>query len=103
MSATLTRRLSLAAAAGVVLCGAAWWTSARAGGQGGAQDKGEVATTTAAVTRRDLRATEAVDGTLGYGETRLVANQRQGTVTALPEEAPCCPGVPSSPPASPPP
>ena len=86
MSATLTRRLSLAAAAGVVLCGAAWWTSARAGGQGGAQDKGEVATTTAAVTRRDLRATEAVDGTLGYGETRLVANQRQGTVTALPEE-----------------
>jgi hypothetical protein len=86
VSATLTRRLSLAAAAGVVLCGAAWWTSARAGGQGGAQDKGEVATTTAAVTRRDLRATEAVDGTLGYGETRLVANQRQGTVTALPEE-----------------
>jgi peptidoglycan hydrolase-like protein with peptidoglycan-binding domain len=86
VSATLTRRLSVAAAAGVVLCGAAWWTSARAGGQGGAQDKGEVATTTAAVTRRDLRATEAVDGTLGYGETRLVANQRQGTVTALPEE-----------------
>jgi peptidoglycan hydrolase-like protein with peptidoglycan-binding domain len=86
VSATLTRRLSVAAAAGVVLCGAAWWTSARAGGQGGAQDKGEVATTTAAVTRRDLRATEAVDGTLGYGETRLLANQRQGTVTALPEE-----------------
>ena len=86
MSATLTRRLSVAAAAGVVLCGAAWWTSARAGGQGGDQDKGEVATTTAAVTRRDLRATEAVDGTLGYGETRLLANQRQGTVTALPEE-----------------
>ena len=86
MSATLTRRLSVAAVAGVVLCGAAWWTSARAGGQGGDQDKGEVATTTAAVTRRDLRATEAVDGTLGYGETRLLANQRQGTVTALPEE-----------------
>jgi peptidoglycan hydrolase-like protein with peptidoglycan-binding domain len=86
VSATLTRRLSVAAAAGVVLCGAAWWTSARAGGQGGDQDKGEVATTTAAVTRRDLRATEAVDGTLGYGETRLLANQRQGTVTALPEE-----------------
>jgi hypothetical protein len=86
VSATLTRRLSVAAAAGVVLCGAAWWTSARAGGQGGDQGKGEVATTTAAVTRRDLRATEAVDGTLGYGETRLLANQRQGTVTALPEE-----------------
>jgi peptidoglycan hydrolase-like protein with peptidoglycan-binding domain len=86
VSATLTRRLSVAAAAGVVLCGAAWWTSARAGGQGGDQDKGEVATTTAAVTRRDLRATEAVDGTLGYGETRLLANQRQGTVTAIPEE-----------------
>jgi peptidoglycan hydrolase-like protein with peptidoglycan-binding domain len=86
VSATLTRRLSVAAAAGVVLCGAAWWTSARAGGQGGDQDRGEVATTTAAVTRRDLRATEAVDGTLGYGETRLLANQRQGTVTALPEE-----------------
>jgi peptidoglycan hydrolase-like protein with peptidoglycan-binding domain len=38
------------------------------------------------VTRRDLRAAEEVDGTLGYGEPRLVANQRQGTVTALPAE-----------------
>jgi len=87
MSTTLTRRRAMAAAAGVVLAGAAWWTSARAGGQAGDQDAGaEVATATAAVTRRDLRATEEVDGTLGYGEARLVANQRQGTVTALPSE-----------------
>ena len=87
MSTTLTRRRAVAAAAGVVLAGAAWWTSARAGGQAGDQDAGaEVATATAAVTRRDLRATEEVDGTLGYGEARLVANQRQGTVTALPSE-----------------
>ena len=41
---------------------------ARAGGEGGGQATGgEVATTTAAVTRRDLRAQEEVDGTLGYG------------------------------------
>jgi peptidoglycan hydrolase-like protein with peptidoglycan-binding domain len=87
VSATLTRRLAAAAAAGVVLAGAAWWTSAKAGGQDGDRDAGaEVATTTAPVTRRDLRATEEVDGTLGYGEARLVANQRQGTVTALPAE-----------------
>jgi peptidoglycan hydrolase-like protein with peptidoglycan-binding domain len=87
MSATLTRRLAVAAAAGVVLAGAAWWTSARAGGQAGDRDPGaEVATATAAVTRRDLRATEEADGTLGYGEARLVANQRQGTITAMPSE-----------------
>jgi peptidoglycan hydrolase-like protein with peptidoglycan-binding domain len=86
VSARLARRLSLAAAAGVVLCGAAWWTGARAGGQAGDRDGGEVATATAAVTRRTLRATEEVDGTLGYGETRTVANGRDGTITALPEE-----------------
>jgi peptidoglycan hydrolase-like protein with peptidoglycan-binding domain len=87
VSVTPTRRLAVAAAAGVVLAGAAWWTSARAGGQDGGRDAGaEVATTTAPVTRRDLRATEEVDGTLGYGEARAVANQRQGTVTALPAE-----------------
>lgn len=87
MTATVTRRLTVAVAAGVVLAGAAWWTSARAGGQADDHDAGaEVATTTAAVTRRDLRATEEVDGTLGYGEARRVANQRQGTVTALPSE-----------------
>jgi peptidoglycan hydrolase-like protein with peptidoglycan-binding domain len=87
VSARLARRLSLAAAAGVVLCGAAWWTAARAGGQAGDRDGGgEVATTTAAVARRDLRATEEVDGTLGYGDTRTVANGRDGTITALPDE-----------------
>ena len=87
MRAGLTRRLAVAAAAGVVLCGAAWWTTARAGGQtGGEGDGGEVATTTAEVARRTLRAQEEVDGTLGYGEARAVANQRQGTITALPAE-----------------
>ena len=87
MSARLTRRLAVAAAAGVVLCGAAWWTGARAGGQaGGEGEGGEVATTTAEVARRTLRAQEEVDGTLGYGEARAVANQRQGTITALPAE-----------------
>ncbi|MGH3099785.1 MAG: efflux RND transporter periplasmic adaptor subunit [Thermoleophilia bacterium] len=87
MSARLTRRLAAAAAAGVVLCGAAWWTGARAGGQtGGEGEGGEVVTTTAEVARRTLRAQEEVDGTLGYGEARAVANQRQGTITALPAE-----------------
>jgi hypothetical protein len=87
VSALAPRRLAVAAAAGVVLAGAAWWTGARAGSQGGGQDAGgEVATTTAEVTRRDLRAQEEVDGTLGYGEARLVANQRDGTITALPAE-----------------
>ena len=87
MSARLTRRPAVAAAAGVVLCGAAWWTGARAGGQaGGEGEGGEVATTTAEVARRTLRAQEEVDGTLGYGEARAVATQRQGTITALPAE-----------------
>jgi peptidoglycan hydrolase-like protein with peptidoglycan-binding domain len=87
VSATLTRRLAVAAATGVVLAGAAWWTGARAGGQGGDRDAGgAAATTTAAVARRDLRATEEVDGTLGYGEARTVANRREGTITALAAE-----------------
>ena len=87
MSALAPRRLAVAAAAGVVLAGAAWWTGARAGSEGGGQAAGgEVATTTAEVTRRDLRAQEEVDGTLGYGEARLVGNQRDGTITALPAE-----------------
>jgi peptidoglycan hydrolase-like protein with peptidoglycan-binding domain len=83
---SLTRRLAVAAAAGVVLCGAAWWTGARAGSQAGGEEGGEVATTTAEVARRTLRAQEEVEGTLGYGEARAVANQRQGTITALPAE-----------------
>jgi peptidoglycan hydrolase-like protein with peptidoglycan-binding domain len=59
----------------------------RPGTAAGGQDGGaEVATATAAVTRRDLRATEEVDGTLGYGDTRKVVNGRQGTITALPAE-----------------
>src|SRR4029453_3767901 len=58
------RRLAGAGAAGVVLAGAAWWTSARAGGQAGDRDPGaEVGTATAAVTRRDPRATGAGGGT----------------------------------------
>jgi len=87
MRARTVRRLAGAGAAGVVLCGAAWWSGARAGnGNGDQTGGGEVATTTAAVTRRDLRATEEVDGTLGYGETRTVANGRDGTITDLPTE-----------------
>jgi peptidoglycan hydrolase-like protein with peptidoglycan-binding domain len=83
----MLRRLAGAAAAGVVLAGAAWWTAARAGNQDGdGSTGGEAATTAAAVVRRDLRATEEVDGTLGYGDPRTVANQRQGTITALPAE-----------------
>jgi peptidoglycan hydrolase-like protein with peptidoglycan-binding domain len=71
----------------MVLCGAAWWTGARTGGSTDDQDSGgEVATTTATVARRGLRATEEVDGTLGYGDARTLANGRQGTITALPEE-----------------
>jgi peptidoglycan hydrolase-like protein with peptidoglycan-binding domain len=81
------RRLAVAAAAGVVLCGAAWWTGAKAGDRDGDQGTGgEPATATAEVTRRDLRAQEEVDGALGYGEARAVANRRQGTITALPSE-----------------
>jgi putative peptidoglycan binding protein/HlyD family secretion protein len=85
--ARTARRLAGAAAAGVVLCGAAWWTGARAGGSTGDPDPGgEVATATATVARRDLRAAEEVDGTLGYGDARALANGRQGTITALPDE-----------------
>jgi peptidoglycan hydrolase-like protein with peptidoglycan-binding domain len=86
VSARLTRRLAVAAASGVVLCGAAWWTGARAGGQDGDQPPGGEVATTAAITRRTLRAQEEVEGTLGYGEARTVAGQRHGTITALPAE-----------------
>jgi peptidoglycan hydrolase-like protein with peptidoglycan-binding domain len=86
VSARLTRRLAVGAAAGVVLCGAAWWTGARAASQGGQGSGGEVATTTAEVTRRTLRAQEEVDGTLGYGDARAVVNRVDGTITALPAE-----------------
>jgi peptidoglycan hydrolase-like protein with peptidoglycan-binding domain len=74
------------AAALAVLGAAAWAAAARPGAAAGDQDGGEVATATAAVARRDLRATEEVDGTLGYGDTRKVVNGRQGTITALPAE-----------------
>jgi peptidoglycan hydrolase-like protein with peptidoglycan-binding domain len=87
VSAGLTRRLAVAAAAGVVLCGAAWWTAARAGSEDDGRDGGgEVATTTAEATTRTLRAQEEVDGTLGYGEARTVANRREGTITAIAAE-----------------
>ncbi|HEV8426057.1 MAG TPA: peptidoglycan-binding protein [Actinomycetes bacterium] len=87
MSARVVRRLAVTAATGAVLAGAAWWTGARAGDQAGEQRSGsEVATATAAVARRDLRAQEQVDGTLGYGEARAVPNRREGTITALPRE-----------------
>jgi peptidoglycan hydrolase-like protein with peptidoglycan-binding domain len=79
-------RLAAAGAALAVLGAAAWTVAARPGTAAGDQDGGEVATATAAVTRRDLRATEEVDGTLGYGDARKVVNGRQGTVTALPAE-----------------
>jgi peptidoglycan hydrolase-like protein with peptidoglycan-binding domain len=79
-------RLAAATAAVALLAGAAWWLGLGRpqAGQGG--QAAAVATATAAVVRRDLRATEQVSGTLGYGETRTVANRRQGTITGLPEE-----------------
>jgi hypothetical protein len=83
----VVRRLAAAASPGMGVAGAAWWTGAGAGDQaGGPEQVDEGATTTAAVTRRTLRAQEEVDGTLGYGGARAVANQRQGTITALPAE-----------------
>jgi peptidoglycan hydrolase-like protein with peptidoglycan-binding domain len=79
------RRLVAAAAAAVVVAGGAWWATTRPG-DGGQGSGAEVATTTAAVARRDLRSQEEADGTLGYGEARPVGNGRDGTITALPEE-----------------
>jgi peptidoglycan hydrolase-like protein with peptidoglycan-binding domain len=80
------RRVAAAAVVALVVAGAAWWTAARSGPDGNEGSGAEVATTTAAVARRDLRSQEEVDGTLGYGEARAVANRRQGTITALPAE-----------------
>jgi peptidoglycan hydrolase-like protein with peptidoglycan-binding domain len=70
----------------LLAAGAAWWTVARP--RAGREDpEGSApATTTAAVELRDLRAQEQVQGTLGYGEARTVTNQRQGTITWLPQE-----------------
>jgi peptidoglycan hydrolase-like protein with peptidoglycan-binding domain len=70
----------------LLAAGAAWWTVARPRTGGEAPAGSRPATTTVLVTRRDLRAQEQVQGTLGYGEARTVANQRQGTITWLPRE-----------------
>jgi peptidoglycan hydrolase-like protein with peptidoglycan-binding domain len=80
------RRAAVLAAAGVLAAGAAWWTVARS--QAGRDDPAgdRPATATAAVAARDLHAQEQVQGTLGYGDARTVTNQRQGTITWLPEE-----------------
>jgi hypothetical protein len=80
------RRAAALAVAGILVAGAAWWTVAQS--QAGRNDPpgSQLATTTAAVTARDLRAQEKVQGTLGYGEVRSVTNQREGTITWLPEE-----------------
>jgi hypothetical protein len=80
------RRAAALAAAGMLAAGAAWWTVARP--QAGRDDPAgsQLNTTTAAVAARDLRAQEKVQGTLGYGDIRTVANRRQGTITWLPEE-----------------
>jgi peptidoglycan hydrolase-like protein with peptidoglycan-binding domain len=80
------RRAAALAAVGLLAAGAAWWTVARP--QAGRGDPAGVApaTTTAAVAARDLRAQEQVQGTLGYGDARAVTNQRQGTITWLPDE-----------------
>jgi peptidoglycan hydrolase-like protein with peptidoglycan-binding domain len=80
------RRAAALAAVGVLAAGAAWWTVARP--QAGRDDPpgNQPAATTAAVAARDLRAQEQVQGTLGYGDARAVTNQRQGTITWLPQE-----------------
>jgi peptidoglycan hydrolase-like protein with peptidoglycan-binding domain len=83
---TASRLAAAGAAAAALVAGAAWWTTARPGTDREDASGAAGATTTAAVTRRDLRSQEEVDGTLGYGEARAVANGREGTVTALPDE-----------------
>jgi peptidoglycan hydrolase-like protein with peptidoglycan-binding domain len=80
------RRAAALAAVGVLAAGAAWWTAARPQAGRGDPAGEQPATTTAAVASRDLRAQEQVQGTLGYGEARAVTNQRQGTITWLPDE-----------------
>ena len=70
----------------MLAAGAGWWTVARPQAGSGDPAGEQPATTTAAVAARDLRAQEQVQGTLGYGDARAVTNQRQGTITWLPEE-----------------
>lgn len=80
-------RLAALALAGVVVAAAVAWTTTRRGsGDGPGDQRAARRTTTAAVVRRDLRAQEAVDGTLGYGDPRTVVSGRQGTVTGLAAE-----------------
>jgi hypothetical protein len=80
------RRLAAGTVAGVVLAGAAWWVAARPGAADQDRSGGAVATATAAVARRTLRAKEQVQGRLGYGDAHTVHNRRQGTITDLPDE-----------------
>jgi peptidoglycan hydrolase-like protein with peptidoglycan-binding domain len=49
-------------------------------------DEDRPATSTVAVTKKDLEARTEVDGTLGYSGSRGVLNQLRGTITALPKE-----------------
>jgi Putative peptidoglycan binding domain/HlyD family secretion protein len=80
------RRVAVAAAVGLLAAGTAWWTVARPQAGRGDPAGAPPATTTAAVAARDLRAQEQVQGTLGYGDAHAVTNQRQGTITWLPDE-----------------
>jgi peptidoglycan hydrolase-like protein with peptidoglycan-binding domain len=80
------RRAAALAAVGVLAAGAAWWALARPQADRDDPAADQPATTTAAVAARDLRAQEQVQGTLGYGDASAVTNQRQGTITWLPEE-----------------
>ncbi|HEV8651061.1 MAG TPA: peptidoglycan-binding protein [Actinomycetes bacterium] len=82
------RRLAALALAVVVVAAAVAWVAARRGsGDGGADAAGQPrSTTTAAVVKRDLKAQEAVSGTLGYGDAQTVLTGRQGTVTGLAAE-----------------
>jgi peptidoglycan hydrolase-like protein with peptidoglycan-binding domain len=80
----VNRRVVIPAAAlALIAAGGAAWAVAGAGSESSAAQTSTSARATATVERRDLVQHEAVDGTLGYGDTETVYSQAMGTLTAL--------------------
>jgi peptidoglycan hydrolase-like protein with peptidoglycan-binding domain len=82
------RPRTLALAAAVVTVAAVAGLAAIGGlfGSDTSADAAPEATATATVARRDLVQRSTVAGTLGYSDLRTILNDRQGTITSLPEE-----------------
>ncbi|MGI8335883.1 peptidoglycan-binding protein [Actinomadura scrupuli] len=79
----LAKTLGLVAAGAVVLGGAGLAAAGIGGGGGTAPARSTLPPATAAIERTTLTATQEVDGTLGYGDPRVINGLGKGTLTWL--------------------